>query len=192
MREGYFRRVQEYSRRRGAAVKRVAENREFAFCGVNANLMRPPCERLGANQLRTADCGLRIGNNGKFCFGDFAGCAAGIFFADACELGFDGKFFLRNLAVGEQEIFFPDAADGELFRERFVGKRRFAEDEDAAGFPVKPVQDGERGPAWFAVSQPVENPLAGKRRRRVRVPAGGFVNHQQMLVLKNHARNHAP
>jgi hypothetical protein len=25
----------------------------------------------------------------------------------------------------------------------------------------------------------------------VRVPAGGLVNHQQMLILKNHARRHA-
>jgi hypothetical protein len=25
----------------------------------------------------------------------------------------------------------------------------------------------------------------------VRVPAGGLVNHQQMLILKNHARCHA-
>jgi hypothetical protein len=25
----------------------------------------------------------------------------------------------------------------------------------------------------------------------VRVPTGGFVNHQQVLVLKYHARNHA-
>ena len=37
-----------------------------------------------------------------------------------------------------------DAARGELFRERFVGERRFAEDKDAAGFLVEPVDDGER------------------------------------------------
>ena len=80
---------------------------------------------------------------------------------------------------------------GELFRERSVGERRFAENEDAAGFLVEPVHNGERRPARFAMFQPVVNAFAGERRRRVRVPAGGFVNHQQMFVLKNHARNHA-
>jgi hypothetical protein len=39
--------------------------------------------------------------------------------------------------------------------------------------------------------QPVINALARVRPGRVRVPAGGLVNHQQMLILKNHARRHA-
>jgi hypothetical protein len=51
---------------------------------------------------------------------------------------------LRHGAVGEQEIFLVDSARGELFGERLVGERRFAEDEDAAGFLVEPVQRGSR------------------------------------------------
>ena len=84
-----------------------------------------------------------------------------------------------------------DAAPGELFRKRLVGKRRFTKDEDAAGFLVQPVHNGERSPAWLTVPEPVVNALAGVRRRRVRVPAGGFGHHQQMFILKNDARNHA-
>ena len=127
----------------------------------------------------------------KTCFRDFPAGPAGIFFTNARQRGFHREFFLRHGAVGEQEIFFVDAAAGELFRERFVGERRLAEDKDAAGFLVQPMNDGERGPARFTVAQPVVDALAGVRRRRVRVPAGGLVDRQQMLILKNYARNHA-
>ena len=61
-----------------------------------------------------------------------------------------------------------------MFRERLVGERRFAENEDAAGFLVQPVDDGKRGPARLAVFQPFINTFAGERRWRVRVTAGGF------------------
>jgi hypothetical protein len=81
----------------------------------------------------------------------FAAGAAGVFFADASQRGFHREFLFRHGAVGEQQIFFVDAAGGELFRERAVGQRRFAEDEDAAGFLVEPVENGERRPARLAV-----------------------------------------
>ena len=124
-------------------------------------------------------------------FRDFSTGAARVFFAEADERGFDGEFFWRHGVVGEQEIFFANTAFGELLGERLVGERRFAEDEDAAGFLVQPVQNGERRPARLAMTEPVVNALADVRAGRVRVPAGGFVNHQQMLVFKNHALNHA-
>jgi len=130
----------------------------------------------------------------KFRFRDFRARVrrtARVFFANANKRGFDGKFALRHRPVGEQKIFFTDAAFRELLRERAVGGRRFAKDHHAAGFLVEPVQDGERGPARFAMPQPVVNALAGVWPGRVRVPAGGLVNHQQMLILKNHARRHA-
>ena len=119
----------------------------------------------------------------KFCFRHFrAGVwwTARIFFADADERGFDGEFFFRHGAVGE------------LLRERMVGGRCFAEDENAAGFLVKPVQNCQRRPARLSMFQPVINAFARVRAGCVRVPAGGFVDHQQMLVLEDHARNHAP
>ena len=210
MREGNFRRVQENACRRGAAVKRVAENREAAFRRVDADLMRAASQRfrlqadVAADVKRLhliADCRLPIADFSlslvtsaatKFRFRDFAAGAGGVFFAGADERGFDRDFFRRHGAIGEQEIFFADTAGGELFRERAIGQRRFAKDEDAAGFLVEPVKNGERGPTRFAMFEPVVDAFAGIRRRRVRVPAGGLVNHQQMFVLKNYARNHAP
>ena len=51
MGEGNFRRVQKHPRRRCAAVKRVAENRESALRRVDANLVRLSCQRLGFNTL---------------------------------------------------------------------------------------------------------------------------------------------
>ena len=96
----------------------------------------------------------------KFCFRDF--CArvrrtARVFFADANQRGFDGELALWHGPVGEQKIFFTDAAFRELLRERAVGGRRFAKDHHATGFLVEPVQDGERGPARLAMPQPVIN-----------------------------------
>ena len=54
------------------------------------------------------------------------------------------------------------------------------------------MNDGQGGPAWFTMAQPIEKAFAGVRARSVRVPAGGLVHHQQMLILENQARQHAP
>jgi hypothetical protein len=51
MREGNFRRVQKHPRRRRAAVKRVAENRESAFRRVDADLVRATGQRLGFDEV---------------------------------------------------------------------------------------------------------------------------------------------
>ena len=51
MGEGNFRRVQKHPRRRGAAVKRVAENRESALRRVDANLVCFSCQRFGFHTL---------------------------------------------------------------------------------------------------------------------------------------------
>ncbi|OQB91383.1 MAG: hypothetical protein BWX84_01419 [Verrucomicrobia bacterium ADurb.Bin118] len=40
---------------------------------------------------------------------------------------------------------------GKLFGERTVRERGFAKDQDAAGFLVEPVQDGQSGPTRLAV-----------------------------------------
>ncbi len=84
-----------------------------------------------------------------------------------------------------------DAAGGELFRERAVGEQRLAKDQHTAGFLVKPVQNGERRPARFAMFQPVVDAFASMGAGRVRIPAGGLGNHQQMFVLMDDARCHA-
>ena len=80
---------------------------------------------------------------------------------------------------------------GELFGQRAICGRRFAEDYDTARFLIQPMNDGERGPARFAMPQPIVDALACVRTGRVRVHAGGFVDHQQMLVFEDHARQHA-
>ena len=90
--------------------------------------------------------------------------------------------------IRQQEIFFVGGAPGELFGEGAVGRRGFSEDDDAGGFLVEPVDDGERGPAGFAVAQPFVKPFARKRRWRVGVQAGGFVDHEQVFVFVQHAR----
>src|ERR1039458_8982785 len=55
MREGNFRRVQENACRRGAAVKRVAENREAALRRVDADLVRAAGQRRGFHAVVAAD-----------------------------------------------------------------------------------------------------------------------------------------
>ena len=51
MGEGDFRCMQKNARRRRAAVKRVAENREAIFGSVDADLVRATGERLGADNF---------------------------------------------------------------------------------------------------------------------------------------------
>ena len=83
-------------------------------------------------------------------------------------------------------------AERELFRQRAIGQRCFAKDENAARFLVQPMNNRQRRPTRFPVAQPVVNPFSRAGRRGVRIPAGGFVYHQQMLIFKNHARRHVP
>ena len=101
------------------------------------------------------------------------------------------EFLRRNFTVGHQEVGFAHAAPGELVREGPVGQRRFTEHQHAAGLLIQPVDNGQGGPARLAVFQPIVNALARVRRGRVRVPAGRFVNRQQVVIFKNHTRNHA-
>jgi hypothetical protein len=112
MRECNFRRVQKNARRRRAAVKRVAENREAVFRRVNADLMRAAGEWFGAYHFQThaVDREFGIRDRREFCFRHFSARTAGVFFANTDERGFHGEFFCRHGAVGEQEIFFADAA----------------------------------------------------------------------------------
>jgi hypothetical protein len=169
----------------------VSPNGKAAFGGVDADLVCASGERLGSHHLQPRISKFGIQNRDEFCLGDFSICTTRIFFTNAHERSLHRKFFRWHFAVGEQKVFFTDAVFRELLGERFVGGRRFAEDEDAAGFLVEPVQNGERRPARLAMFQPIVNAFARVRRRRVGVPAGGFGNHQQMFVFKNHARNHA-
>src|SRR5438874_12990976 len=54
------------------------------------------------------------------------------------------------------------------------------------------MNDGQWRPTRLAVPQPVVNPLPRVRSGRVRVQAGCLVHHEQMVVFKNHAGQHAP
>ena len=113
-----------------------------------------------------------------------------IFFANPDERGFNGEPGIRPGPVGQQQVFFTDAALRELFRELMVGGGGFAKDEHAAGFLVQAMQNGQGRPARFAVAQPVVEALTGVWGGCVRVPAGGLADHQQMFILKNDARRH--
>src|SRR6266702_1342463 len=77
---------------------------------------------------------------------------------------------------------------GELLRQGLVGQPRFCEDKHAGSLLVEPVDDGEAGPARFAMPEPVINSFAGKRPGRVRVQARRFVDHEQMLVFEENQR----
>ena len=159
MGEGNFRRVQKYPRRRCSPVKRVAENRETALRRMNANLVRAAGERSkprphcsGGRDRRhwLPQWNLRRSQTAatRSLFPRFPPPrTARIFFAEPEQSGFYREFFCRHGLVGEQEIFFADAALRELFRERAVGERRFAKDQHAAGFLVQPVQNRQRRPS---------------------------------------------
>src|SRR5579872_5907203 len=89
--------------------------------------------------------------------------AAGIFFPRTDERGDRLERFKCDPAVGEQKVFFTDGVPGELFRERTVGRRGFAEDEHAGGFLVESAKYGEASPARLAMPQPFVNALARMR-----------------------------
>jgi hypothetical protein len=112
--------------------------------------------------------------------------------ASAGNFGFYNQVIARRLAVGDQQIFFMNGTVGELFGKRPIGRRRFAKDDHAAGLFIKTMDDGERGPARFTVTEPIINAFPGMRTRGVRVQAGGFVHHQQMFIFKNDAGNQRP
>jgi len=61
MGEGNLRCVQKHPRRRGAAVKRVAENRKSALRCVDANLVRAASKRRGFNRLESRLQAVRTG-----------------------------------------------------------------------------------------------------------------------------------
>ena len=52
------------------------------------------------------------------------------------------------------------------------------------------MDDRELGPTRLPMPQPIVEALASIGTGRVRVQAGGFVYHQQMVVFKNQARQH--
>ena len=135
---------------------------------------------------------LHVGCYGNFesRFRRFAMRAARVAFAHADDFGFHDQPALLQWAVGKQQILFANGALCELLCERAIGQRGFTEDNDARSFFVEPVNDREVRPARLAVPQPVVNALAREGTRRVRVHAGGLVDHQQMLVFKENARSH--
>ena len=127
----------------------------------------------------------------KSCFRDVAAFVqrpAGISFSNPHQHTFDGELCLAHQPIRQQHIFLPNHAFRKLVRERAIGLGRFAEDHHPAGFLVEPMKDGEADPARLAAPQPVIDAFARMGSWRVRVPAGGLVHHQQVLVFKQDAR----
>lgn len=181
-------RMEKYPRRRRAAVERVAQNREAVCRRVDANLVRPARERLGGDFPHSA---FRIPNS-TFeprlrRVSASIGRQAGVTLAIARYVAAHHEFAGRRRTIGDEQVALAHLALLELLGERFVRQWSFAEDEDAAGVFVEAMEDGEARPARFAVAEPVVNALACERRGGVRVPAGGFVHHQQVFVFKEDA-----
>ena len=121
----------------------------------------------------------------------FPGWPADIALSSADYFGFREQFVTLRRTIRKQQVFLMNLPVCELFGERAIRKGGFAKHDDAARFLVEPMNDGELSPAWFAMAQPIINAFSGKRARCMRVHASGFVDHQHMLVFKNHARQHA-
>ena len=162
------------------------------FRCVNPNLMRATCEWLGIHLVAAdvrrliSDFGFRISDlKSRFRF--IAVRAADVAFTSASDLGLRREYALLGFAICEEQIFFLHRAPGELFRERAVGQRSFAEDQHAAGFLVEPMDDGEVGPTRLAMFEPIVDAFASVGRRRVRVPTGGFVDDEQVLIFMDDA-----
>ena len=132
---------------------------------VNSNLVCATRERLG-NHLVAADMGRLISDFG-FRISDLkprlrfiAVRAADVAFSGTDDFGFCHELALLGFAIGEEKIFLLHRASGELFRERAVSQRSFAEDQHAAGFLVEPMDDGEAGPTRLAVFEPIVDAFA--------------------------------
>ena len=74
--------------------------------------MRAAGKRLGTDhfQARAFDNEFGIRDRCEFCFRHFAIWTVHVFITDSDERGFDGEFFFRHGAVGEQQIFFAGRA----------------------------------------------------------------------------------
>ena len=97
---------------------------------------------------------------------------------------------LADGAICQQEVFLANAAGRELRGKRAIGQRRLGKHHYARGLLVESVNDSQSCPPGLPMPQPVVEPLAGERTRRVRVQAGRFVRHQQMVILEDQARQH--
>src|SRR5687767_9893446 len=92
----------------------------------------------------------------------FTGRTTKVTVAFAKDCRSHSEFLLAYFAIGQQAIRFAHLAFGKLFRKRAICLRGFAEHHHTGSLFVESVNNGEGGPAWFPVAQPLVYPLAGE------------------------------
>src|SRR4051812_44824843 len=97
--------------------------------------------------------------------------AAEIFFAATDQGRANREFGAWYGSIGQQAVFFSDRAGGKLFGQRAVGLGSFSKNQNARGFFIQPMNDGEGCPAWLAMTQPIVNSLSREWTRCVSVKA---------------------
>ena len=115
---------------------------------------------------------------------------ANIPFSRADKAAPDRKFLLVDFPIRQQHIPLTNTAFRELLGQRAIGAGSLRENNYARGFFIQSMNDRQGCPARLAVSQPIVQALARKRTGCVRVDARRFVHDQQVIILKNYARQH--
>jgi len=174
-----------------ATVGGIAEDRDVAELCVDADLMGPSGERFGGEKVENiVHRGRRRGTRRKkfseiseTSFSGIAMEAGGVTIPCSNQAGANGKGFFGGVGGGQKEIGLLNLPGSELLSEGLIGKFGFGEDNQARGGFIEAVDDRERGPARFAIAEPVINSFARVGRGGMRVEARRFVDHEEMVIL---------
>ena len=147
--------VEAESREIFAGVECVAEDRQAAVFGVDADLVGAAGERTRFDEVKQAMIAGDFAVVIELRFGRFAAGAADVTIAVARNTGLDSEFFLTGMFGGEEDVTLANFAIGELLGERLVGDFRFGENDEAGSGFIEAVNDGEIRPAGFAGTQPL-------------------------------------
>ena len=112
-------------------------------------------------------------------------------FSRANKTAPDRKILLACFPVSQKQIFLANRAFRELFRKRAIGPLSLRENNYAGGFFIQAMDNRQRCPARLAVPQPLVQTLGPIRGWSMRVDPWRFVHHQQVVILKNHSRQHS-
>ncbi len=187
--------------RAGTAVERIAQDGITQVPQVNADLVGAARQQVAFDQGRRAP-GKVSSRRTRYSVADArprGGCTTVIFLrSTGCRPMGSRMVPLRSPghAAHQGEVMFLGGAVGELGAEAAVGEVVFGDDQAAAGVLVEPVNDA--GPLLAADArerramrqQGVDKGVLGVARARVGDEAGGFVEHEQIVVLEQDGKVH--